>query len=144
VWRWTALLVVPLALLLAACEEDDGGAGTFNPSTGASGGGGGSTYSKSDPEYQLASLEKGTVLDLDDPSIAAYDRALDAAEAKCTNGRRAISDFAVTGQRLLADGGIKVTLLQAVRAIDESIPAGSPKLDCAEIAAAWVTLQLSP
>ena len=142
-WRWTTLLFLPLALLLlAACEEDDGGAGTFNPSTGGSGGA--TTYSKSDPAYQLASLEKGTTLDLDDPSIGAYDRALDAAEAKCTNGRRAISDFAVTGQRLLADEGIKVTLLQAVRAIDESIPAGSPKLDCAQIAAAWVTLQVSP
>jgi hypothetical protein len=141
-WRLIILLSLPLALLLpAACEEEDGGAGTFNPSTGGSGA---TTYSKDDPAYQLASLEKGTALDLDDPSIGAYDRALDAAEAKCTNGRRAISDFAVTGQRLLADGGIDVTLLQAVRAIDDSIPAGSPKLDCAEIAAAWVTMQLSP
>jgi protein-disulfide isomerase len=103
---------------------------------------GASGYTESDPEYQLASLDKGTVLDLNDPSINAYARALDAAEAKCTNGRRAISDYAVTGQRLLADEGIKVTLLQAVRAIDQSIPDGSPKLDCAEIAAVWVTLQM--
>ena len=54
------------------------------------------SYSKSDTEYQLASLEKGTVLDLNDPSIGAYARALDAAEAKCTNGRRAISDYSPT------------------------------------------------
>jgi len=133
-WRWIALLFLPgLLLLSAACEEQDGG--------GAGAPGGASSYTKNDPEYQLASLDKGKVLDLNDPSIDAYARALDAAEAKCTNGRTAISDYAVTGQRLLADKGIKVTLLQAVRAIDQSVPDGSPKLDCAEIAALWVTLQ---
>jgi len=132
-WRWIALLFLSALLLLsAACEEEDGG--------GASGGA--SSYTKNDPEYQLASLDKGKVLDLNDPSIDAYARALDAAEAKCTNGRTAISGYATYGQQLLADEGIKVTLLQAVRAIDQSIPAGSPKLDCAAIAAAWVTLQI--
>jgi hypothetical protein len=137
-WRWIAVLLLPVALLLSvACgEQDEGRVGTPSPSTS------GSSYSEDDPEYQLASLDKGAVLDLDDPSIGAYARALDAAEAKCTNGRTAISDYAVNAQRLLADKGVKVTLLQAVQAIDQSIPDGSPKLDCAEIAALWVTLQM--
>jgi hypothetical protein len=135
--RVLLLLAAALTLVLglAACAEEEDGGGAGAP-------GGASSYTKNDPEYQLASLDKGKVLDLNDPSIDAYARALDAAEAKCTNGRTAISGYAVYGQQLLADEGIKVTLLQAVRAIDQSIPAGSPKLDCAAIAAAWVTLQV--
>jgi hypothetical protein len=135
-WRWITLLFLPVALLLpVACEEqDEGHVGTSGPSTGRS------SYSEDDPEYQLAVIDAGTFVDFDDPSIDAYARALDAADAKCKEGRSLVGDYAVKAQQLLADEGINVTVLQALRAIDQSIPDDSPELDCAEIAAAWVVL----
>lgn len=157
-WLMTTLIIVTLALIALACEEEEEGAATPTPAAteGASPEvavtpeatptpePSGSRYSEDDTEYKLAVIDAGGFVDLDDPSIDAYARALDAAEAKCTDKRSLLGDYAVRAWQILAEEGVDVTVLQALRAIDQSIPDESPKLDCAEIMAAWITLTRGP
>ena len=136
--RWFVPFFIPAVLLLvAACEDQSEGPPAEDPAqdseTGAS-------YSEDDSEYKLASIDAGEPLSLDDPSITMYARLLDELDAKCDDGRSESGDRAVVATRLLADEGISVTILDALRGINGSIPEDSPMLSCDEIAAAWVTL----
>ena len=136
--RWIVLLFLPAVLLLvAACDDQSEGTPAEDPAqdseTGAS-------YSEDDTEYKLASIDAGEPLSVDDPSIGVYARLLDELGAKCEDERSESGDRAVVATRLLADEGISVTILDALRGINGSIPEDSPMLSCDEIAAAWVTL----
>lgn len=90
----------------------------------------------------LASLDAGTSIDDDDPSIAQYASALDNLEDLCTESRSSISDFTVKSQELLKDDvGKEVSLSEVLNQVQASIPTGSPEMPCADIFAAWVTLE---
>lgn len=91
-------------------------------------------------EFKIAALDGIIAAGNADPVLAPYVAALDALEPKCTNDRTLLGDFAVTGRDLLADRGETITLLEFLHAIDESLPPGLGPIDCAEIAAAVVTL----
>ncbi len=151
------VVIVLLGLAATACESDsnesDGttptgaetpdGAATTEVTPEDSGEGeedGGASYSEDDPEYQLAVIDAGGFVPLDDPSIGTYAGLLDSLERKCSEERSLIGDQAVVATQLLADEGIIVSILEALQGIDDSIPEESPVLTCAEIAAAWVTL----
>jgi hypothetical protein len=157
-WLMTTFIIVTLALTALACEEEEQGAAAPTPpaTEGASPEAAltpeatprpersESRYSEDDMEYKLAVIDAGGVVDFDDPSIDAYARALDAAEAKCTDKRSLLGDYAVRAQQMLAEEGVDVTVLEALQAIDQSIPDESPKLNCAEIMAAWMVLMTGP
>lgn len=133
--RWIAVLLLAAGVVLqVACEEET--------AKTAKSLGGASTYSEDDPEYKLASIDAGEPLSPDDPSIGAYARVLDRLDGKCQEPRSRIGDYAVTARRLLGEAGIEVTVLDALRGIDGSIPEDIPELKCDEITAAWVTLQI--
>ena len=152
----TPLLVAAILLALgaaAACDNGDdgdredgttpGAAATTEVTPEDSGEGeedGGASYSEDDPEYQLAVIDAGGFVPLDDPSIGTYAALLDSLGAKCSEQRSLIGDVAVVAAQLLADAGIIVSSLEALQGIDDSIPEESPVLTCAEVAAAWVTL----
>ena len=97
-------------------------------------------YSEDDPEYQLAVIDAGGFVPLDDPSIGTYAGLLDSLDAKCSEERSLIGDQAVRATQLLAEEGIRITVLTGLQGMDASIPEESTTVDCAEIAAAWITL----
>jgi hypothetical protein len=99
-----------------------------------------SGYSEDDIEYKLAVIDEGGFVDPNDPSIDAYAAVLDRLETKCEEDRTLISDQAVRATQLLAEEGISVTALQALRGFDGSIPDEFPVLSCAEVGAAWIVL----
>ncbi len=151
------VVIVLLGLAATACESDssesDGTtpAGAEAPDAAAttevtpedSGEGeedGGASYSEDDPEYQLAVIDAGGFVPLDDPSIGTYAGLLDSLDVKCSEERSLIGDQAVRATQLLAEEGIAVSALEALQGIDESIPEESPGFSCAEVAAAWITL----
>ena len=148
------LLVILLALgAAAACDNGDDGDGEDGTTPGAaattevtpedSGEGeedGGASYSEDDPEYQLAVIDAGGFVPLDDPSIGTYAGLLDSLDAKCSEERSLIGDQAVRATQLLAEEGISITVLTGLQGMDASIPEESTTVDCAEIAAAWITL----
>ena len=155
VWLIPSLLVLVIALTTLACtsEEDDTDdpgsdqtpTATVTPEvTPDDGNGDGlpdtTAYSEDDSEYQLAVLDAGGFVPLDDPVIDTYANLLDSIDPKCEEDRTLIGDQALTATQLLADEGISVTILEALQGMDGSIPEGSVTLSCAEIAAAWVVL----
>ncbi len=101
---------------------------------------GGGGYSEDDPEYQLAVIDAGGFVPLDDPSIDTYAGLLDSLDAKCSEERSLIGDQAVRATQLLAEEGIAVSALEALQGIDGSIPEESPLLSCAEVGALWIAL----
>ncbi|MCH7835865.1 MAG: hypothetical protein IH864_03270 [Chloroflexi bacterium] len=146
---WLLLVSLIAVLTLAVACGDDGGDGedTTTPAaavtpedSGENGESDVTSFSEDDPEYLLASIDAGEPLSVDDPSIGTYAGLLDSLDEKCEEEQSLIGDQAVVATQLLADEGITVTVLEALQGIDESIPEGSPRLSCAEIAATWVTL----
>ena len=153
------VVIVLLGLAATACESDSNESDGTTP-TGAktpdaaattevtpedSGEGeedGGASYSEDDPEYQLAVIDAGGFVPLNDPSIGTYAGLLDSLEAKCSEERSLIGDQAVRATQLLAEEGIRITVLTGLQGMDASIPEESTTLNCAEIAAAWITLIL--
>ena len=143
------LLVILLAFgAAAACDNGDGddGEDRTTPATavtpedsGENGEDGGASFSGDNPEYLLASIDAGEPLSVDDPSIGTYARLLDSLDEKCEEERSLIGDEAVQATELLADEGISITVLTGLRVMDGSIPEESPTLNCAEVAAAWIT-----
>ena len=101
---------------------------------------GGTSYSEDDTEYKLASIDAGEELSVDDPSIGTYAGLLDSLDDKCNEERSLIGDQAVRATQLLADEGISVTILEALRGIDGSIPEDYTIVSCAEIGAVWIAL----
>jgi len=92
------------------------------------------------PEQQLASLDAGRAVAADDSSVGAFRIRLDSLERKCTDPRSRLADYAVVVQKDLRAAGQTVTLLQVLAGIDGSVPSGATGLNCAEVAAAFLTL----
>ncbi len=151
------VVIVLLGLAATACESDSNESDGTTPTgaetpdaaattevtaedSGEGGEDGGASYSEDDPEYQLAVIEAGGFVPLDDPSIDTYAILLDSLGAKCSEERSLIGDQAVVAAQLLAEEGIAVSALEALQGIDGSIPEGSPVLSCAEVGAAWIAL----
>ena len=102
------------------------------------------TYTQADPEFKLATLDAGAPVEGNDPIIARYAKGLDSLEGKCNDERIQLSDYAVTAQQLLSKAGITDdSLLTILQDVDKGIPNGAPKMTCADVFAAYVTLRKS-
>jgi hypothetical protein len=140
--RRIALLLV-LVLAVAACGGDD--IATTVPADDEASG----VEPKAEPTLkpkpakkpvdEMSSAEMLAVID-GSASAQPYGRLLDSLDAKCTENAGLIGDYAVKSRELLADDGVQVSILDALRGIDGSIPDGTTGMKCSEIAAAWVTL----
>ena len=72
--------------------------------------------------------------------VAAFDRTLTRLEGKCRQSRTSslsLGDMAVSASRMAKQSDRSLTLLEALEAIDKSIPDDAPtklgKLDCVDI-----------
>jgi hypothetical protein len=114
------------ALLLIAC-------GNSSPAVGNAG--------SNRWEYKLASIEKGGLVAENDPLVGSFGAALNSLEPKCKDSRERIADMAVTTQKLLKEKGISLSLLRILQDVNRSIPSGFGAQPCADVFAAYVTLQ---
>jgi hypothetical protein len=122
-----AVLLVAIAAFLGACGEAESGGGADDCTTAA---------------CKLATIDTGSPMTDDDAAVAEYQQALDALALFCEDSETLLGDFAVKSQELLENGGQSETLLDILRHVAESIPAGSPKMQsCSSIFAAYVTLR---
>ncbi len=154
------VVIVLLGLAATACESDSNESDGTTPTggetpdaaattevtaedSGEGGEDGGASYSEDDPEYQLAVIDAGGFVPLDDPSIDTYAILLDSLGAKCSEERSLIGDQAVVAAQLLAEEGIAVSALEALQGFDDSIPEESPVFSCSEVAAAWIALMVA-
>ena len=97
-------------------------------------------YSSSDPEYQLAAIDKGTQYPTDS-AIKPYANTLSRLSKKCNERPISLSDMTVTAQELLEDKGRKLSLLEILNKVNNFIPNGSTvKSNCIEVFTALVVL----
>lgn len=97
-------------------------------------------YSSSDPEYQLAAIDKGTQYP-SDSVIGPYANALSRLSKKCNERPISLGDMAVTAQELLEDKGRRLSLLEILNNVNNFIPNGSTaKSNCIEVFTALVVL----
>ena len=97
-------------------------------------------YSSSDPEYQLAAIDKGTQYPTDS-AIKPYANTLSRLSKKCNERPISLSDMAVTSQELLEDKGRRLSLLEILNNVNNFIPNGSTvKSNCIEVFTALVVL----
>ncbi len=73
-------------------------------------------------EFKLASIEAGSEVDNDDPTIKEFADLLDSMEQKTTNTRQELSDAIVRARELLQEEGISMGLLELARELDTSMP----------------------
>lgn len=74
--------------------------------------------------------------------IDAFDNLLIDLDSKCTeNDKRKISDYIVFSRDKLKEKGVKLSLLEVAKGINDSIPQGAKDekvISCAEVATAFV------
>lgn len=115
----TATTAVIAALLLAGCSSSD-------PTTAPN--------KTPSPAQQLADL------DGDNRAPSSYQTVLDELAPKCKQGPKQIAATANAMVELLKKHGITdETEYSALVHLNQSIPKGSPRMDCQDIAAAYVT-----
>jgi hypothetical protein len=73
---------------------------------------------------------------------AAYRAALASLASACSNSEGHLSDMALTTRKVLRERGTSESLLTILAGIRSSIPSGSPRMDCAEVASAWAKIRL--
>ena len=133
---WCAVLVLVGIAVFAACTEEE--TGTVRTTAGQGQAQRGDTSETL--EYKLAVVHKGGFVAEDDPLVSQFGRLLDSLTGKCRNGRQGVSDIGVRAQEILKERGVDLSLLEVMKGIDGSIPQEASGLDCADVAAAFVTL----
>jgi hypothetical protein len=96
-------------------------------------------WSSADLEFKLASIDAGH-RNLDDADVKPYNRALNAAEGKCTEDRQLIGDMAVRATELAAGDGVEVSVLEMLTGMDEGVPPSAAPTECSGILAALIAL----
>jgi hypothetical protein len=92
-------------------------------------------------EWKLAVIHSGNnSLAKGDSLVSEFSDLIDSIQAKTTNTRTEISDMTVFTWQESEAMGYPDSLLQTMRNLDNSMPAGSDDLDFAEIAAVYLTL----
>jgi hypothetical protein len=103
----------------------------------------GGSSSQSAPRWTQADIEyKLTAVAGETPTQArvdVYAAALAAAERTCPNTRTQISDYVVRGVQVAEGVGVRVTILDLLRAIPEASSA-APGLDCRDVVAGIIVL----
>lgn len=95
-------------------------------------------------EYKLAVINSGNnSLGQNDPAVVEMRNLLNSLQEKFSNSRTQISDIAVHAWTVLKEKGKPTPLIEVMQSLDRIPPKGSPKLDIAEVAAAWVVLKTS-
>jgi hypothetical protein len=93
--------------------------------------------------YMLASLDYGSDVSQDDPSVAVMPSALDALTPKCTENESKIGDMTGVIHDELKSHQIDETYLSILQHVDGSIPASAAPNRCADIFAAYAVLRES-
>lgn len=75
-------------------------------------------------------------------SAASYDDRLDRLTGTCRNTRQDLADIAVVTVEAIESRGGNTSIAAVLNGMASSIPDGVQAIDCAEVAAAWATLQL--
>lgn len=94
------------------------------------------TSPKASPAQMLADL------DHDSRPASDYQRVLDQLTPKCTEDEYRVASLVYASLDDLQKNGVRGgTEFSTLQGINDSIPAGSPRLGCQQIAAAWLVLQ---
>jgi hypothetical protein len=93
-------------------------------------------------EYELATINAGFRVGSSDPAIYQFLSLLDSLERKCSNSRQQIADATVAAHEQLKEKGVRMTLMEVMRNLNNAIPAEAARsrVSIAEIAAAFVVL----
>ena len=84
---------------------------------------------------RLANADRST-------DAAAYQRAIDALSAKCSNPPDNIPNIVQGTLKVLNDGGVHdETNMSVLQNLSDSLPEGAPKMDCVDIGGVYVTLR---
>lgn len=76
--------------------------------------------------YQLACINKGSLVPKDDPTIARFRYLLKRLEKNTANSLQEIADMTVKGQEILEDKyGVKVSLLYLMECANDATPSNS-------------------
>jgi len=95
-------------------------------------------------DWLLASINANDpALKTTDPSIKVFREHLLSLETKTTSDQQEIADITVKAWQIANDEGYEDSLLRVMEELDRSIPEDFPKMDLAEIGAAWLTLRSS-
>lgn len=117
----TAAGVLLAALTLAGCSSSDPATASATPPS---------------PAQRLADLDGGK------RDISSYQTALDALAPKCKQTPEQLAATAnVMVEDLRKNGVTDETEYSALVHLNQSMPGGASKLDCTDIAAAYVTLR---
>ena len=74
-------------------------------------------------EYKLAVLNKGSVVDWNDPTITEFKRILDHLARECPESRDRIADMIVNTHSILREEkGIRLSLLKVARDLQAAVP----------------------
>jgi len=100
---------------------------------------GGGTRSESQVEHKLATLDG--VARPDPATLRAYEAALNSLEPKCHENRELLGSMALKARDLLANGGVRESLLSILQHVDQSIPPGPHEMPCRDTFAGYVALR---
>ncbi|MCK4268802.1 MAG: hypothetical protein KAX16_08215 [Actinomycetia bacterium] len=142
------LFTIAIAIFLVGCAEESGEAD--KPDTKSESAAPQQQEKEVDPgpdiestfEYKLATINAGYKVDEDDPTITEFSAILDDMALKTENTREELSDSTVKAQQILRKKSVEIGLLTLARELNTSMPDGATDLDIAEIAAAYITLNV--
>jgi hypothetical protein len=92
------------------------------------------------PEYKLAVIDEGGYVDPADPVVDRFARVLDKLQRKCSDSRSFVGDMAVRSQELMAEEGVRESLLSILTNVNRSIPRKLGR-SCSDIFATYVVLR---
>jgi|TARA_B100000315_G_C14165172_1_gene401901 transglutaminase-like putative cysteine protease len=129
---WFYVIVIPLVLFVMGIYRPENN----QPSKKAA-----NTMEFEPLEYKLAIINKDGYVSKNDITVTRFRYLLDNLERKCTNTREDICDVMVYVQKTLREKyGREASLLAITEGVNDSIPNGIDKVDCAEIAVAYMQL----
>lgn len=142
-FKGPAIGLLVIAALLGLDALVDGGGETPEPPAAAVGAqtaaaptAAAPTSSKASPAQMLADL------DHDSRPASDYQRVLDQLTPKCTEDEYRVASLVYASLDDLQKNGVRGgTEYSTLRGINDSVPAGSPRMECQQIAAAWLVLQ---
>lgn len=136
--RWLVALVFALMLVAGgACSSDSGSSSSGRATSSTPN----QTLAESSIGYKIAVIDGGNPSGESDPQVILLNGLVRELARRCSDAdAERVADYAVTGRRLLRENyGIEATVWGVLNGIDAGT-AGQTGMNCADIAAAFVTI----